>query len=280
MLKKFAAAAALTAALAVPAARAEAPDYTVVADYDAMALGLLVGTLHVELTLKDGAYEIVVQVEPAGVARPFTSNSVNSKATGTGEIGSMIPGYSWIQQYSPKRTQIVEMKYEDGYPTSVVADPVYPPSENDPTAAQKEGKIVDPLNAVMNLFLNAAAVDGKGCGETIHVYDGRRRYDLPLTDGGIVDVTGGAGGYAGPAAHCSMGYVRIAGWAPDKLAKGSDTIVHLYAAPIGKTPGTDKPGFYLPVRMWSDTEYGTVVATPKRVTINGKDWAQFFAEGG
>lgn len=40
------------------------------------------------------------------------------------------------------------------------------------------------------------------------------------------------------------------------------------------------PAFYLPVRMWSDAEVGDVVAIPRKVTINGKDWAQFFADGG
>jgi hypothetical protein len=76
-----------------------------------------------------------------------------------------------------------------------------------------------------------------------------------------------------------VSYRRIAGWDAEHVRKASKTRIEMFFAPIGKG-ASGGPAFYLPVRLWSSTEVGDVVAVPTRVLINGKDWGQFFAEGG
>ncbi|MFT3810992.1 MAG: DUF3108 domain-containing protein [Micropepsaceae bacterium] len=262
-----------------PVPRPPAPEYTVKAVYNVSLLGLSVGQMQLELTLKGGAYEAKVYVEPRGLASTFTSNTVSAVATGLGQLGQLQPTYSWIQQFSTKRTQTVTMRMEAGAAPDVTAEPVYENIENPATDAQKAGA-VDPVGGLLSMILLPGAGPGdKACGESITIFDGKRLYAFDMWSDGTKDVKRGAGGYAGPALYCVASYRRIAGWGDKYMARKSDSKVEAYFAPIGK--GADGgPAFYLPVRLWSDAEVGDVVAIPASVTINGKDWGTFFAEGG
>lgn len=262
----------------VPAA-APAPAYTITAVYNVSLLGLSVGQMRLELTLKDGQYDAKVYAEPKGLASTFTSNTVSAAANGLGQLGMFQPAGSWIQQVSTKRTQTVIMTFTPGAPPDVKADPVYENIENPATDAQKIGT-VDPVGALLTMFLQPNAGPGdKACGDTINIFDGKRLYAFDMWSDGMQDVKRGTGGYNGPALHCVAAYRRIAGWGDKYMARKSDTRVEAYFAPIGKGPNGG-PAFYLPVRLWSDAEVGDVVAIPSSVTINGKDWGQFFADGG
>ncbi len=262
-----------------PTPAPQTPAYTISAVYNVSLLGLSVGQMRLELTLKDGTYDAKVYAEPKGLASTFTSNTVSAAATGFGHLGKVDPRYSWIQQVSTKRTQTVTMAYTPGSPPAVTADPVYERIDNPATDAQKIGT-VDPIGALLTMFLQPTAGPGdKACGETINIFDGKRLYAFDMWSDGMQDVKRGTGGYNGPALHCVASYRRIAGWADKYMARKSDTKVEAYFAPIGKGPNGG-PAFYLPVRLWSDAEVGDVVAIPSSVTINGKDWGTFFAEGG
>jgi hypothetical protein len=86
---------------------------------------------------------------------------------------------------------------------------VEPPAEDDyreavPIALQQE--TVDPLTATLNALASQ-------CRGTVRVFDGRRRYDMELTDLGDADVPRSRGAaYAGPARHCRSEMRPIAGF--------------------------------------------------------------------
>ena len=257
-----------------------APDYDIQVTYGVSLLGLSVGSMQLDIKFANGTYEAHAFVQPEGLASTFTSNTVNAVANGTGRLGEMQPFSSWIQQVSTKRTQTVSIQYKDGEPAQVEAVPVYEQRpEEKPTPEQIAGTY-DPLGGVVAMMLMPGAGPGdKACGTTIPIYDGKRAYAFDMWSGGEQQVTRGAGGYNGPTLYCVAGYRRIAGWDAEHVRKASDTKIHVNFAPIGKG-ANGGPAFYLPVRMWSDAEVGDVVAIPSKVTINGKDWAQFFADGG
>ena len=81
-------------------APAPSPDYTITAVYNVSLLGLSIGQMRLEMTLKGGAYETKVYVEPKGLASTFTSNTVSAVAQGLGQMGTLKPRYSWVQQTS------------------------------------------------------------------------------------------------------------------------------------------------------------------------------------
>lgn len=259
---------------------AEAPrSITLKAVYDVSLLGIDVGSMWLEFTLKDGLYEARAYVQPEGIASLFTSNAVNAASTGRGELGVLDPAYSWVQQISPKRIQTVKMSFKDSTATSVSADPVYDPWEHDPTEAQKAGAI-DPINAFVAMMMMRNAGSGEqACGTQIKVYDGRRRYNFNMWSGGYQNIRRGAGGYSGQVLYCVASYERIAGWEPHRIAEISDSKVDAYFAPIGRD-ARGAPILFLPVRLTGDAGVGEVVAVPREVTINGKPWDQYFAEGG
>ena len=255
------------------------PAYTISAVYNVSLLGLSVGQMRLELTLKDGTYDAKIYAEPRGLASTFTANTVSAAANGFGSLGMVKPANSWIQQVSTKRTQTVILTYKEGGSPDVKADPVYDNIENPASDAQKIGT-VDPVGGLLSMMLQPTAGAGdKACGTSVTIFDGKRLYAFDMWSDGMQEVKRGAGGYNGPVLHCVASYRRIAGWGDKYMARKSDTKVDAYFAPIGKGLNGG-PAFYLPVRLWSDAEVGDVVAIPSSITINGKDWGTFFAEGG
>jgi hypothetical protein len=248
--------------------------------YGVSALGLSVGSMTLKLDLADASYKAQAFVQPEGLASSFTSNTVSASTAGWGELGKMTPTGSWNQQVSSKRTQTVSITYKDGNPVSVVADPVYEQPENERASEAEKTGTFDPLGGVIALMLLPGAGTGdQACGASIPVYDGKRAYAFDMWSGGMTSVKRGAGGYQGPVLSCVGTYRRIAGWDAKHMAKGTSTKINVQLAPIGKS-ANGGPAFYIPVRMWADADIGEVVAIPVKVTINGKDWAQFFADGG
>ena len=281
MMKKTIAAAgvAILMAGAQHAAQAASPSYEVDVDYDVSLLGLSIGSMKMSFVLKDGRYEARAFVKPEGLASTFTSNTVNAVANGEGRMGAMAPVYSWIQQINPKRTQTVQISFAGGAPVKVEAQPVYDVEPWTPTREQTKDTF-DPVSGVVAMMLLPTAGAGdKACGDTIPIYDGKRRYNFDMWSDGMREVKRGAGGYGGPVLQCVASYRRIAGWNAEHIAKASNTKVNAWFAPIGRGENGG-PAFYLPVRLWADAEIGDVVAIPRRVTINGMGWSEFFIRGG
>ena len=280
MNKTIIAALSATALIWTPQAQtAPAPAYTVNISYDVSLIGLSIGSMRMEFKLEGGTYHATAFIQPEGLASTFTSNTVNAVGNGKGVLGAMETFSSWIQQVSPKKTQTVQMQFDKGTPVSVDAQPAYDPSPDAPTEAQKAGTF-DPVGGfVAMMLLPSAGAGDTACGTSIPIYDGRRAYAFDMWSGGEIEVTRGAGGYKGKVLYCVASYRRIAGWDARRMAKGSNTKIHGWFAPIGKGPDGG-PAFYLPVRLWGDAEVGDAVAVPDNVTINGKPWEAFFAEGG
>lgn len=281
-MKKLALAALAVASVGLGAAQTPAPtapDYEIVVVYRVSAIGLSVGQMRLEMSLKGGRYEAKVSVEPRGLASTFSSNTISAVATGLGELGLLKPGYSWVQQVSTKRTQTVVMNFADGAPPAINADPVYGNIDN-PASDDQMAAAVDPVSGFVSMMLMPSAGPGdQACGSSIEIFDGKRLYAFDMWSGGLQEVRRGTGGYNGPALYCVASYRRIAGWEDKHLQRKSDSKIESYFAPIGRGPNGG-PAFYLPVRLWGSAEVGDVVAIPASVTINGKDWGTFFAEGG
>ncbi len=280
-MKRYATALAL-AACAVPAG-AQAPDApparptTLAVTYDVSVLGLSIGEMRMEAEFTETTYAVKAWVEPQGIAAAITSNAITGASSGEGGPGVMRPAHSSIRQTSPKKEQLVTIRYEGAKPVSVVAEPSYGDQPYAPTEAQMAGT-VDPLSGVIALMLMPSATADAPCGTEVPIYDGRRRYSFDMTSAGWARVEGsGVAGYSGTALQCQAKYRRIAGWDPERLARPTETVVDGYFAPVGRR-ADGLPLFYLPIRLWGDAEVGDVVAVPKSVTIDGKPWDQYFAE--
>lgn len=93
----------------------------------------------------------------------------------------------------------------DGAVRAEVAPPA-DSDERDPVPPDLQQATIDPLTAGL------AAV-ASGCRGTLRVFDGRRRYDMTLSDLGEGELPGGSDGvYRGRARHCRAAITPLAGF--------------------------------------------------------------------
>lgn len=279
-MKKWSTTAVALAAMAIGPALAEPPapaPTKVEVRYDVSLLGMSVGSMQLRLTLDNGAYRAEVYVQPEGLAATFAPNTINGATTGRTDGGRALPDHSWVQQSKSGSVRTVQISYAGGTPVSINADPPYTVRPFTPTEADWQGT-VDPISALVSTFLMPTIADeASACGTPIAVYDGRRRYDFDPWFGGRKQVKKGAGGYRGEVIYCVDTYRRIAGWRPDRIGPKYDTKIHAWYAAVGSAAGVTP--FYLPVRLWGESEVGDVVAVPTSVTIDGKPWTEVLGDG-
>ncbi len=80
------------------------------------------------------------------------------------------------------------------------------------TTPPQKLEAVDPLTAILNLTVRMGATPSNPCGSSLHVFDGKSRYDLRLRFAGRINWDSSA--YKGPAIKCDVDYVEIAGFDP------------------------------------------------------------------
>jgi Protein of unknown function (DUF3108) len=141
---------------------------------------------------------------------------------------------------------------------SVLAEvrPPEDPAEREPVPPEMVPGTTDPLSAVLSVA-SAIAV-GRGCSETVPVFDGRRRYDLTFQAMGSRNLPPNRYSvFSGPAVECQVTSKVLAGrwrkdggWASDDEKK---TPVSLMLASVveGMPP--------VPVRLEGQSRFGEVI---------------------
>jgi hypothetical protein len=115
---------------------------------------------------------------------------------------------------------------------------------------------LDPASAVFSI-IEAFAQLGR-CEGSIPVYDGRRRYDLVVTQVGTRDLRPSSYGmYSGPATVCQVAVEPLAGFKKKKKKKRSDrgfpSSVKVWLAPVAEGE------LAVPVRLEGRTGLGRMV---------------------
>jgi len=147
--------------------------------------------------------------------------------------------------------------YYDGS-GSVLAEvrPPDDPAEREPVPPELVPGTTDPLSAVLSVA-SAVAV-GRGCSETVPVFDGRRRYDLTFQAMGSRNLPPSRYSvFSGPAVQCQVTSKVLAGnWRKDGGLTSDDekkTPFSLMLAPVveGMPP--------IPVRLEGQSRFGEVI---------------------
>jgi hypothetical protein len=174
-------------------------------DYEVRYGPLTILEMRTTATLDDAGYETSSEVRTVGVVGmlfPWTAGATTRGA----RAAAVFRPRSHRSHGEYRGTQRrVEIDYDD----AAVQARVEPPAETDaretvPAAAQQD--TIDPLTASL------AAIES-GCGGTLRIFDGRRRYDLALEDQGEAALPDGHGGiYSGAARHCRGRILPYAGF--------------------------------------------------------------------
>ena len=284
-VKRAVLAGGLAAGLALPGAAMadnEPPDgmRTLTVSFDFNAGGLNVGEAKLTAAIKDGRYVASSKMKTAGLAEMFFKSRYTVLATGT--VDEKAPGVDGRGQglVHPSRydsdfeglntTKLVTLIYDEtGLPAPVAADPPYGKTQlKYPVSEDEQRASVDPMSAWIHMVTGASATKEAPCGETVPIFDGRRRYDLdfeligeePLT------VKRGKTRYDGPAFRCRMIYRPIEGFKEDDDDSDALPIPPLQVwivrmsgdgTPGGAPSGSD--AFFIPIKLLAETPIGSVV---------------------
>ena len=77
--------------------------------------------------------------------------------------------------------------------------------------------------------------------------------------------------YEGPVMTCQIDYVQVAGELQNIVENGGQMPrVFAWIAELRSTTNPDKP-YLVPIRLWSNTEFGMITAVATEVRLDGID---------
>lgn len=226
--------------------------------YDVFNGGFHLLTVDVDLSMAQQRYGVVTRLRTTGFLSWLLSWSQVSESEGVIGQNLLRPVRYRSEGEFRGRHRMVEIDYNDGRAATVRVDPA--PGDDEerdevPEAMRREG--FDPMTAILGAVQRVSA--GQGCDGRLPVFDGRRRYDLVLTDRGrrVMPETRYST-FAGEALQCDFVYEPIAGHVrrradPEQRGKRRVRSGRVYAAAAGGT-------LVLPVRVEIDGDWGVTIA--------------------
>lgn len=241
--------------------------------------GIYLGGLHVmdstaRFQPRPGAYNLRLHAAITGWLRKLLPWDADLDADGTVDAASLTPQRATILTRWQQKLQTVSFDF-NGTAIAARFDPPQSANTKEYQAvpdALKQGAI-DPLNGVMQVM--AALADGKGCTQTIPIYDGHRRFDLVLHPAGERQLEASAySSFHGIALRCRADLAMRAGSRKDREGSrfwedetGGETASR---PPIFIYLASPNPGLPpLPVRAETATPFGNVVVHLARIQAGG-----------
>jgi hypothetical protein len=233
-------------------------------NYEIYAGGLHVLTFDLDLKIAPQAYDLTARYGSTGFLGwliPWTSTSVTS---GVMRDDKIVPEQYRVDSKLRGRIRLTDVFYEDGQVTNVKLDPK-PQDDEDRELVSDEQKrdTLDPMSAIL---MATRAIDrGQSCTGNLPVFDGRRRYDLKLTDGGKQEVrTQYYTAFSGQAVRCDFAIEQVSGFV--RRPQNEDTNRQLQSGRVWMAPVV-AGGPAVPVRLELDGDWGMSI-----VHLRKFDW--------
>jgi hypothetical protein len=231
--------------------------------------GVTLGKVDMDATLHAGDYHVVSNLETSGIVNAFWQAQIQATSDGKIKPKTIEPALydSFDTNHSGKK-QEVALTYENGNPIRMFADPKFQTKGYD-VKPEEQKATLDPLSAVIYITSGVGASAENPCGVVAPVFDGRRRYNIELSKVKDTTVKMDNGLYKGKALLCEMKYKQLAGFKP-KIIKENAKFPKINAW-IATFPSS-LPGrtYVVPLRVWADTDYGTVAAVATSLRVDGK----------
>lgn len=149
--------------------------------YTADLLGIDALEFSVTIAQSDAKYRIQIAGSTEGVAHLFAAWRSFTNVDGTLRGPETRPeDYHALNLFRGRRSEVA-MRYGADGGVDVKADPPTG-DDRDPVSEEQRRSSVDTLTA--GLVLGRALESGEACDRRIPIFDGRRRYDLVMEDGG------------------------------------------------------------------------------------------------
>lgn len=246
-----------TLALAVPALTGNARAEPVSAQYQVYFGGLHVLDAEAKWERGGGSYRLVAQAETEGFVGWLTPWTGTTESRGRIAGGEVIPGHhlNWgTDEDADEGARLVEISYDrSGKVVDTLVQPAQDWEGRHPLPPGAAEGTLDPLSVIAGLGELLQA--GGRCEGTFAVFDGRKRYDLIVSDAGetVLEPTSYSI-YAGPARGCRLDYRMLGGHKikHNKYVETARKRIVWVAHPAEGAPP-------LPVRLEIETAYGSLI---------------------
>lgn len=202
--------ATLAVIILVACGAAGAADVSVTTEYDLRYGPLTVLSVHATTTLSDAGYHTAVKAETVGVVALVFPWQAWGTTDGSRDGGQFSPRrhHSGGEYRGQRRT--AEIDYRSGGAVVTALDPRPQDDYRDAVPVALLPDTVDPLTATLQILASQ-------CRGVVRVFDGRRRYDIQLTDLGDAEVPSARRMiYTGRAHRCQGDIKPLAGfWRTD-----------------------------------------------------------------
>jgi hypothetical protein len=260
--KTYAALAALALSLVWRPAAASADRMNLV--YEVYSGGFHVLNFELDLALAPERYDVTARINSAGFVGWFMPWRQVSESRGALGPESVSPELHRSQADFRGRKRSVEIDYDAGKVGDVRVDPPAREDEGrDEVPVERRREAMDPISSILSAIRRISA--GQGCGGRIPVFDGRRRYDLVLTDHSRGPGLPQLAGAPSEKVQCDFVYEPIAGHNrrdadPETKDKRRIQSGRVFAERSG--------ALIVPVRIEIDGDWGKTIAHLREVRRN------------
>jgi hypothetical protein len=255
-----------TPVAAAPDAQAQGPTSTIQLVWQVYLGGFNLGNVGLKTSFNANGYSAVSKLKTAGVVNSFYEAVIDASSAGIVAGQALQPRKYNSNTVNEKQAQKVDLTY-NASGVELFADPAYNVNRFPVTEEQKRGTL-DPLSGIVFALSGVSKSDSKPCGDTVRVFDGRRRYDIELKYEGQ-DKLKSDGGYSGSAIKCTVVYKQIAGFKPNLNKGKSLPPITAWFASIDSASGGPIKKFLVPVKIMTETPYGVALGHARKITVDG-----------
>jgi hypothetical protein len=210
-------------------------------------------------------------IETSGLINRWWESKIEAASNGSIAPSLVKPfRYDNFTTRRGRRQEYVISFREDG-PDSIYTNPQREYDEEElPPSADEARHSMDPLSAMVYLVNSYDANGATPCQTVAPVYDGRRRYDVTFRFVESENIRMDNGLYEGPAMTCEIVYRQVAGELQNVVENGGE--MPKVFGWIAEVPSPDDPSrrYMIPLRLWSNTEFGVITAVATELRIDGK----------
>ena len=160
--------------------------------------------IETELSIVDSTFEYSYYVAPTKIVDFFDKKITSGYILGSLQNNSVNTDQYYLKTEKDDFSRIIEFSYINNVIHDVSVNPTYDTSKITNVSEIMIIESVDPVTMFFKItnfeFIN-------GCNKTIKVYDGKRRYDLKLSNPKITD----------ESYICTLTHQKIAGYKPEKI---------------------------------------------------------------
>jgi hypothetical protein len=213
----FAAAVCVLAAVAADASHPTAAQGRLEAEYTASVAGIPIGRGSWIIDISEDQYNAAANGSTTGILRFFTSARGTSAAQGSfNGRQTVAANYAATIDYD-RRIDDVHIALIGGNVKDYSVEPPLPPRpDRIPVSDADRRGVVDPMSSALSRVAGSGdPVSPEACGRKVAVFDGRVRYDL-RSEFKRIEMVKAEKGYQGPAVVCTVFFVPISGYVPDR----------------------------------------------------------------